>query len=273
MKWMYKNIVSVKINCYKGFDYNQTFSGIKNSGFKYVELSVSKGNSANLSYDLNNEELNSIKNDLSDRGIIPICIGGNSFLMDNDTSKILKNIELAKLFNCKYVDTTIFNARSDKGILKSDKEIADRIKFFVPYLEKNDLDLVIELHGEYATGAKLSKILDLVNSNHVHINYDTGNALYWGKLSPNEMLNDLNNCIDKISYMHIKDKLGEYDDWNFPAIGKGYVPFDEIFKLLNDSITLCVEIEFTQNGISDIKEVDDALLFSSNYLKSKGFVL
>lgn len=270
---MYNNKVGVKINCYKGFDYNQTFNGIKDAGFKYVELSVSKGNSCGIFQDTPSDKLNEIKNDLTKRGIVPIALGGNCFLMDDDTSKLLKNIELAKFFGCKYVDTTVFNARNDSGVFTSNEDIANKINYFVPYLEKNGLDLVIELHGEYATGEKLSKILDLVNSKNVHINYDTGNAIYWGKLSLEEMLIDLKKCIDKVSYMHIKDKLGEYDEWNFPSIGRGYVPFKEIFKLLNDNITLCVEIEFTQSGVNDVKEVNDALLDSANYIINMGYKL
>ena len=87
------------------------------------------------------------------------------------------------------------------------------------------------------------------------------------------MLIDFKKCIDKVSYMHIKDKLGEYNEWNFPAIGNGYVPFKEIFELLNENITLCVEIEFTKEGVNDVKEVNDALLDSANYIINMGYKL
>lgn len=262
------NKVCVKINCYKGFNYEETFKGIKNAGFKYVELSTSKGNSVGLFQDTNEDNLLKIKNDLAQRGIIPIAIGGNSYIMDDDKSKILRNIELAKYFGCKYVDTTIFNARNDKDCDASDIEVAEHISYYVPYLIKNDLKLVIELHGNFATGKKLINIMKLVNSKHVCINYDTGNALYWGKLSVDEMVNDFKECIDYVGYIHMKDKLGDINEWNFPAIGSGYIPFDKIFKIIENrnDICLCVEVEFTEKGVSNVLEVDKSLLDSSSFL-------
>ena len=273
---MYTNKICVKINCYKGFGYEDTLNGIKNAGLKYVELSSSKGNSLGLSQDMTNEELLNMKNDMLSRGLIPLSIGGNSYIMDDDTSKILKNINIAKVMGCKNIVETVFNPRNDADSFASDEEIADKIKFYIPYLEENDLDLVIELHGNYSTGKTISNILKPVNNKHVHINYDTGNALFWGKLSVEEMVQDYKDSIDNISYMHVKDKLGPIDVWNFPAVGSGYIPFKEIFEELhkkNNNATLSIEVEFTDKGVSEVGEVDKALLDSANYLKSLGFTL
>ena len=87
-----ENKVCVKINCYKGFSYDETLKGISNAGFKYVELSTSKGNSLNLNQEISDEELNKFISDLKDYNLVPLAIGGNSYLMDDDTSKILANV-------------------------------------------------------------------------------------------------------------------------------------------------------------------------------------
>ena len=267
-----KNIVCVKINCYKGFSYEDTLDGIKKAGFKYLELSTSNGNSLNMCQDMSQEDIDKLKKDLNERGLQAIAIGGNSYLMDDDTTKIIKNIKLAKEFNCKYIDVTVYNARNDSEAITSDEDIVNHIKAYIPYLEENNLDLVIELHGQYSTGNKISNILKLVNNNHVHINYDTGNALFWGNLNVEEMLIDFNNNINNISFMHLKDKLGAINEWNFPAIGKGYIPFEIIFKELSENITLAVEIEFTAAGVKDVNEVHQALIDSATYLKSLGLI-
>jgi len=261
------NIICVKVNCYKGFSYEETLDGIKNAGFKYLELSTSKGNSLNMSQDMDDDMLNKLINDLAIRDLKAIAIGGNSYLMDDDTSKIIKNIELAHKLGCKYIDTTVYNARNDGESYTSDEDVVAHIKPYLPYLEKYNLDLVIELHGLYATGDKLVNILNLVNSKHVHINYDTGNTLFWGKLKVDEMIDDYNRCKSYVTYMHLKDKLGSLEEWNFPAIGKGYIPFDRILKDSNN-ITLCAEIEFTEKGVSSIEEVNEALVDSYSYLSN-----
>ena len=267
------NVVCVKINCYKGFGFDETINGIKNAGFNYVELSTSKDNSLGLSQDSSLEELKTIKNKLNDVGLKAVALGGNSYLLDEDKSKILKNIELAKYFDCKYIDTTMFNARNDAGLLADKKDIVSCINYYLPYLENNNLDLVIELHGSYATGKNLKDILQDINSNHIHINYDTGNALYWGGLCVEEMIRDFKESINYVSYMHLKDKLDGINVWNFPALGAGYIPFKEIFVELekhNNNSTLAVEIEFTEKGVSNVEEVNQALVDSYKHLKSLG---
>lgn len=268
---MIDNLVCVKINCYKGFSYEETLNGIKNAGFHNLELSVSKGNSLGLSQDMSFNELWKIKEDIYKRGLTPIAIGGNSYLMDDDTSKIVSNIYLANFFGCKYVDTTVFNARNDKQAQTNDDDIIEHINFFIPYLEKYDLTLVLELHGKYSSGKVFSNIMKQVNNKHVAINYDTGNAIYCAGLDVEEMKNDLKEHINNISFMHLKDKLEEKDVWNFPAIGSGYIPFKDIFEILKQADNhspLTVEIEFTDKGVNDVKEVDKALLDSANYIKS-----
>lgn len=270
------NKVCAKINCYKGFSYEETLNGIKNAGLKYVELSVSNGNSLGLSQDMSKEELNDFLNDMKSRGLTPISLGGNSYIMDEDTSKIIKNIEIANILGCHTVVETVFNPRNITDEYSSDEDIANHIKFYVPYLEKYNLDMAIELHRSYATGKTIKSILKLVNSDHVHINYDTGNAIFYGKLDLEEMIEDYKECIDFISYMHVKDKLDEKDVWNFPALGKGYVPFKELFEHLkknNKDFILSIEVEFTKEGPNDVEEVNKALIESAQYMKSLGFEL
>ena len=268
---MINNKVCVKINCYKGFTYEETLNGIKNAGFRYLELSTSNGNSLGLSQNMPFNELWKIKEDIESRELIPLAIGGNSYIMDDDTSKIISNIYLAKFFDCKYVDTTMFNARNDSESQTSDEEIINHIRYYIPYLEEYNLTLVIELHGKYASGKILNNILKQINNKHVQINYDTGNALYCAGLEVEEMLKDLEENIDDVSFMHLKDKLDAKNVWNFPALGKGYIPFIDIFTILknhNNNSPLTVEIEFTEKGVSDVSEVDNALIDSANLFKS-----
>lgn len=270
---MYKNNVCVKINCFKGFSYEDTLNGIKNAGFHYLEISTSNGNSLNLSQDMNEEKLKEFKNDLDRRDLKVCSVGGNSYLMDEDIKPILENIRIGSYLGCKYVVANVFNPRCDNEKETDNKEVAKHILRYIPYLEENNMDLVIELHGKYATGKKVKEILDIVNSDYVHINYDTGNALYWGKLEVSEMLIDFKETINSITHLHLKDKLGPLNEWNFPAIGKGYMPFARIFDILkdnNNNANISVEIEFTEKGPSDVNEINQALIDSAKFLKDLG---
>ena len=158
----------------------------------------------------------------------------------------------------------------------ADEVVVEHINRFIPYLEEYDITLVIELHGNHCTGKILNNIVRLCNSNRIKINYDTANAIFYANFSNEELLNDIEQHIDLINYFHIKDKLGEKNEWNFPALGKGYVPFKEIFNILNkhnNNSLLCAEIEFTKDGPKDIEEINQAVLDSAKYLKENGFEL
>lgn len=81
---------------------------------------------------------------------------------------------------------------------------------------------------------------------------------------------DLEATIDKVAFIHLKDKLGENNEWNFPGIGSGNINFSRIFHILDQAHfkgPISVEIEFTPAGPSSLNEVDHAVKQSFNYLK------
>lgn len=95
-------------------------------------------------------------------------------------------------------------------------------------------------------------------------------------MSNEEMLRDFEENIDSIQYIHMKDKLGERNEFNFPALGKGYAPFDKLFEIIRNKhkdCALSIEIEFTSGGAGSLEAVNKAVKESANYLKTQGFTL
>ena len=135
------------------------------------------------------------------------------------------------------------------------------------------MTLVLETHGEHGTAARLRAITDMIGSKRVRICYDTANAIFYGDVEGTE---DLEGAIDSIGYLHIKDKAGDRHEWDFPALGEGYVDFPAIFSVLSSHANpspLSVEIEFTKSGPGNREEVDKAVMTSADYLRKAGFEL
>ena len=112
-----------------------------------------------------------------------------------------------------------------------------------------------------------------MGSERVRINYDTANVIFYGHADP---VQDLAACVRDVSYLHIKDKAGADDEWNFPAPGKGNIDFDGIFDTLNragNESPFSVEIEFTAQGPGSLGEVDQAVRDSAAFFRDKGFEL
>jgi sugar phosphate isomerase/epimerase len=110
-----------------------------------------------------------------------------------------------------------------------------------------------------------------VGSDRVLVNYDTANAIFYGDV---DVVKDFSDCMDKVGYIHLKEKAAGRQEWDFPALGKGYVPFPEVFALLEkegNTSPFSIEIEFTAAGPKDLEEINRAVADSAAYLKAQGF--
>lgn len=269
-----ENIIIAKANCYNGFALDQMIEGVKKAGFHYLEISASPGNSSGISRFADFSFLCETRKKFSDAGLTPLALGGHTNIMDEGMEDdLVHNIELASFFGCRYFVCSV----GDRYQKTDDhKEIIEQLGKFYPYLDRYGIDLVIELHGNYHSGRSVHDIVRHFDSPRIRTNYDTGNAIFFGDMDNGMLLKDLEENIDDVGYMHLKDKSGERNEWNFPALGTGYVPLPEVFDILNEHSNhspLCVEIEFTPAGVKDVKEADEALAESASYLKSLGFRL
>lgn len=274
---MKKRIIAVNSNCYHGYSIEEAIEGIKKAGFKYIELTATKGWTEHVFPDQSFARLLEVKDMLDNAGLIPFAMSGHTNLMDsNRIGDFVNNIRLAHFFGCEYIVSSIGEAHIEDKAVASNEVVAEHIRGFLPYLEKYDMKLVIETHGDHGTGKILGEICELVGSDRVMINYDTANAIFWGYMDKDKMLEDFKESIDRTGYMHIKDKLGDIHEWNFPALGKGYVPFKEIFDCMDAADNMSpysIEIEFTEKGPKDLEEINRAVLDSAEYLKALGFEL
>lgn len=274
---MKKRIIAVNSNCYHGYSIEEAIAGIKAAGFRYVELTATKGWTEHIFPDQSFARLLEVKDLLDENGIIPFAMSGHTNLMDTERiDDFVRNIRMAHFFGCDYIVSSIGEAHLEDKAVASNEVVAEHIRGFLPYLEKYDMKLVLETHGDHGTGKILGDICALVGSPRVLINYDTANAVFWGYLSTDEVVEDFGNCIDRIGFVHIKDKLGETHEWNFPALGAGYIPFPKLFGMMDEKDNMSpysIEIEFTEKGPGSLEAVNKAVAESAEYLKSLGFEL
>lgn len=266
-----KRIIAVNSNCYHGFTIEEAIEGISAAGFQYIELTATKGWTEHVFPTMTFAYLCSVKDRLKAAGIIPFSMSGHTNLMDLDRlDDFVANLRLANFFGCDYIVSSIGEAHLKDKAKSSNETVAENICSLLPYLEEYNLKLVLENHGEHSTGQMLKGIVERVNSPRVLINYDTANVVFYANTDATD---DIPTCIDKIGYLHIKDKAGGRQEWNFPALGQGYVNFPKILSMLNEAgnnSPFSIEIEFTQAGPKDLAEVNSAVRESYQYLKGLG---
>ena len=268
-------IVAVNSNCYHGFTIEEAIAGIKAAGFHYIELTATQGWTEHVFRDQTFERLLEIKDLLDEAEIKPFAMSGHCNLMD--TARIgdfVKNIRLAAFFGCDYIVSSIGEAHLKDNAVADNETVAKHIAALVPVLEKYNMMLVLETHGkEHGKGSVLADICRRVGSDRVKVNYDTANVVFYGDVDP---CDDLKDCIGDVAYVHLKDKGGEKNVWDFPAVGKGWINFPKFFKQLEDAGNNCpysIEIEFTAAGPKDLAEVNQAVKDSAEYLIAQGYTL
>ena len=266
-----KRIVAVNSNSYHGFSLEEAIQGISEAGFRYIELTATKGWTEHVFPTMSFSELLDVKESLKQAGLTPIAMSGHTNLMDKDRiGDFIKNIHLAAFFDCPYIVSSIGEAHLKDNAVVTNETAAEHIRGLLPLLESLDLTLVLENHGEHATGMIIKEIVDMVASPRVLINFDTANGIHYAGVNP---LDDMPGCMDKIGFVHLKDKIGGMQEWNFPALGKGEVDIAGVLSLLdqaNNDSPLSIEIEFTAAGAKDLAEVNQAVRDSYAHLKKLG---
>lgn len=272
------NIYAGHANSYHGFDFEETLQGIAAAGFKYVELAAVLNWTEHVMSYMTDEELDNKKQLLKKYDITPIGLSGHCNLMDAERLEdFKKNIELSAKMGAKYIITSTGEAHFGKEEMVADDILVENIKILLPTLEANNQTLVLELHGLYATGADMSRIVKRVDSPYVGICYDTANCMFYGGVLPTE---DVKCCHELVKYVHLKDKIGGKGLWNFPGTGNGELPLKEFMEYMDEKNykgPYSIEIEFTEDfcmrdkdqpGDIDIanKQMSDAY----KYLKSLG---
>ena len=270
-----KPLIAINSNTYHGFSLEEAVRGIADAGFRYIELTATQGWTEHVFADHPLRRLMRVQDMLADANLIPFAMSGHTNLTDPARAGDFRdNIRLAHFFGCRYIVSSIGEAHLKDGHTADAEHTARCIAAFVPELQARDMTLVLEVHGkEHGTGEVLSDIVGRVGSDRVKINYDTANAIFYGRVDP---VRDLAACVDDVAFLHIKDKAGADDAWDFPAPGKGRVDFDGIFDVLgkagNDS-PLSVEIEFTPEGPGSLEAVHQAVRDTAAFFRARGFEL
>jgi L-ribulose-5-phosphate 3-epimerase len=266
---MKKNKLGVATATYHSFNTEQTLDGVAKGGFKYVELLSVPGFGEHITpriEEIKEEGAESLLGLCREYGLELFCIGVYMRLMKEGSVKLFKRvIDAAMMLGVNYINTDTGEVNSsddEKRFYKDMTELGE-------YAQSKDVIICFELHGDWCnTGKKTAEVVERINNSHVRINYDTGNAIFYGNVRPEE---DIKYAIPYMSFLHVKDSGGLYKDYNFPVLGEGTVDFDTIFKLLEDyagPLSLELELDGKEHPI---EEVNAGVKKCHDFLKRYGY--
>lgn len=257
--------VCLNTNTYRGYSLTHAMDGAQRAGIHLIEISVADA-CQHIDPHISNKDLRTLQAALKERKLHVVAIGGHANLTTSaGRSQFGRNLELGARLGVRYVVTGTGETHDDSTTISDRTEFSQRVRELAGTAHDLGIQMAIETHGaNYATGAQLLGLLREVDSPGLAINYDTGNTIFYAGVEPYD---DLESCLSDVAGIHLKDKAGAQNEWNFPAIGEGATDFPRIARILTRSpraisVPLSIEIEFTPLGPSSVDEIHAAVLSS-----------
>jgi sugar phosphate isomerase/epimerase len=220
----------------------QTLAGM---GYDSIEPQVVTGYSSAILYhydptlSLESDPIE-IKNIIKDAGLEIVCVSSHANLMDPGEAGVRylkKAIPWAKHVGAQIVNTSEGPLPEYLTEEEGFQAMKINLKSILRMAENFDIQITIEPHNFYTVQTEtMLRILDLVDSDYLGVNFDTGNVTLFGTGT----LKMLEAVMDKVMHMHLKDLDKETYEKNkgktaIPfgtVIGEGVVPIKECVDLL-----------------------------------------
>lgn len=263
--------VAINSNTYHGYSLEETIKGASEAGFSQIEIAAVRDHTSHVLPDMSEKELLAVKQMLKDYGMTCIGVSAHSNLLDTEgVANLVKSIKLAEVFECDYIASATGDSHDDADVIEDQSILVENLQPVLKKCVAANKTLVLETHGNnFATGASILSLIESVekHQDHLRINYDTGNVIFYGDTEPYE---DLERTVGYVDFIHLKDKKGADDEWDFPAIGDGKLDYQRIVDILkegNFTGPISVEIEFTPAGPEGLEEVNRSVQRSYQYLE------
>jgi L-ribulose-5-phosphate 3-epimerase len=253
--------LAANANSFHSYSFEEALEGIEAAGFTRVELCAVPGWTEHV--DLGRPL------DLRGRALEVVSLSAHSDLTTPDgLAHGLRAVRWAAENGVPIVNTAIGGHAS---VDEDEDAFLRQIDTLAAAAEEAGVTLTLEIHGELmASGARTAPLLERIGRASLRVNYDTGNAWYYGAV---RAADDLPAIVDRVAHVHLKDVRGAPGTWDFPALGDGDVDFGRVLGVLRGAGyagPLSVELEFQGEPWPPLVRVTDALRRSREHLEQLG---
>lgn len=230
-------LVSCLPQCYGPFGVHGALENLRSAGLEWLTLPVHAAGESSPSGDeplVTTEsglaELKEVDRLLETHGIgIASCHFGNDNPLDEGAlERIQRKLDLASHFG---VEVAVGGAGEAETPEERDtlygrlREIGDAAA------ERGITFCCDTLPGVCQHHRRMLETMQAVDHPHVRISFDTGNILYYNRRIEGEVA--LAKVCHLVKHVSLKDSLGEFGQWHFPALGRGgAVDFVRVLELM-----------------------------------------
>ena len=255
------NILTASTNCYHKYPLDVNLEHIAAAGFEYVEILTLPPWAEDLSLSATDREIATFVDRVAGHGLRISSLGGQA---DLGSDAGVRNAHAALHLAVALGLSTIGMGVGPLGPRDFDPTVAEPFYAALPALlkeaRKNGVKMAFENRGPLIqTGAQARDAVERIGKDEVGIVYDTANALHFGGVRPEE---EIDLVLPYLAGLHLKDKSGPPDQWNFPELGTGYLDLRRILsRCLGGGFTgpITIELEFQGEPWPPLEDIDGAL--------------
>lgn len=260
-----KNPICLNSNTYHGYLLEDAVRGARDAGIRFMEIAAVRGYTEHARSEMSDAEVAAVLVLLAENEIALLGMCGHTNIMtEQGRLSFRENLALASRLGVQYVVTGTGETHGDEAVIEDEGELVNILRSLSVTAADLGLKLAVETHGNnYGTGQQVRNLVEKVGADNFGVNYDTGNVIFYGGVQPYD---DLAASAERIIGIHLKDKAGQSQEWNFPALGDGDIDFARVFDILGQTgcvAPLSIEIEFTPAGPGSVDEVHQAVARSA----------
>jgi L-ribulose-5-phosphate 3-epimerase len=166
----------------------------------------------------------------ADYGLRPVAVSAHGDLkVDSDVDHIADCMRFAADIGATIVNT----GTGDAATSEDETRIVTAIEQLAAIGDRTGVTLGLETQNTIVTsGEEAVALIDRIGSERVRINLDPANIVYW---SGHDALSECRRMAGYVAHMHVKDHRGGRGDYEFPPLGSGDLPLEQIIATLLDA--------------------------------------
>ena len=213
------------------------------------------------------DEMDAVVQKLKAHGLkTPVMRGDTDLSKETCIAELAVQLETCEKMGAKYM----FLSPKRHDVPK--EVIFERLRRAGDVARKHGVIIALETHPDLGTNGDVHlDTMRQINHPNIRVNFDTGNIHYYNKGT--DAPTELKKIIDYVATVELKDHNGEYETWNFPALGRGVVNIPEVVRILREHKyrgPVTIEVEGIKGVEWSEQETKEYIAESVAYVRSLG---
>jgi sugar phosphate isomerase/epimerase/dienelactone hydrolase len=249
------NVLACRLANYQEFE-EAAWTHLPSIGIRHVFMSVPAP-----------DQVEATRKRLAEHGLTVVVFRGDADLsLRSGVDRLAEQLATCERMGVRFLFLSVKRCDVDQQV------IYERLRRAGDLARKHGVIIALETHPDLGTNGDVQReTMRQVNHPNVRVNFDTGNIHYYnrGTDAPTE----LSKIVDYVATVELKDHHGEFETWNFPALGLGVVDFPAVLAILREhkyTGPMTLEIEGIKGIRRSQQEIEKDIADSAAYLRSLG---